>query len=140
MLKEFVIPGLRKVIKIAKEANVPFIKHCDGDLCPIMDLLVNEGIDCVNPIEPAAGMDIGEVKKKYGKRVSLWGNIYCSTLLTFKKPDDVIKATIDCSKKASYDGGHILSSSNTIHSAVPLENFLAMVNTAREYGKYPLNL
>ncbi len=138
MLSKFVIPGLRKVIKVVKDANIPFIKHCDGDLWPIMDLLVNEGIDCLNPIEPDAGMDIGEVKKMYGNRISLWGNIDCANLLTFKKPEDVINATKECIKKASYGGGHILSSSNTIHSAVPIENFMAMINTAREYGKYPM--
>ncbi len=139
-LKEFVIPGLRRTIKVAKESNIPFIKHCDGDLWPILDLLRDEGIDCLNPVEPAAGMDIGLVKQKYGKEVSLWGNIDCANLMTFGSPADVEKATIECIKKAAHVGGHILSSSNTIHSAVPVENYMAMINTTRKYGNYPLNL
>ena len=51
-----------------------------------LDILVDMGIDCLNPIEPAAGMNLGEVKRKYGKQISLWGNVDCAELLTFKKP------------------------------------------------------
>lgn len=116
------------------------VKHCDGNLYPILDLLVEQGIDCLNPIEPAAGMDIGKVKKLIGQKIALWGNIDCSHLLTFGTTEDVKKATIECIKAASPGGGHIISSSNTIHDSIPAENFIAMVQTARKYGKYPLNL
>jgi uroporphyrinogen decarboxylase len=138
LLEEFVLPGLQKAIKVAKDAGLPFVKHCDGDINSILDLLVEQGIDCLNPIEPAASMDLGMVKQKFGKKVALWGNVDCAQLLTFGTPDQVRDATIDCLKKAAPGGGYILSSSNTIHSAVPSDNFLAMVETTREYGSYPL--
>ena len=138
MLKEFVLPGLRKAVDMAHQKGVPFVKHCDGSIMPILDLLVEQGIDCLNPIEPAAGMDIGVVKKKIGDKVSLWGNIDCTHLLTFGTPEEVRKATIKCVKDAASNGGFILSSSNTIHEAVPPENYLMMVRTLREYGNYPL--
>ena len=83
-------------------------------------------------------MDIGRVKKLIGNRVALWGNIDCSHLLPFGTPDDVKKATIECIRAASPGGGHIISSSNTIHDSVPAENFVAMVEAAREYGNYPI--
>jgi uroporphyrinogen decarboxylase len=83
-------------------------------------------------------MDIGEVKKRYGDRVAVWGNIDCSHLLPFGKPEDVRHATIDCIRKTSLGGGHIISSSNTIHSAVPAKNFIEMVKTTREYAVYPI--
>ncbi len=138
--REFVLPGLRNVIKVAKDNNIPFIKHSDGNLWPILDLLVEEGIDAINPIEPAAGMDIGEVKKVYGDRVAIHGNIDCAHLLTFGKPKDVRNAVKDCIRKASSGGGHILASSNSIHAGVPPENFIAMVEAAREFGKYPIRV
>jgi len=139
-LKEFVMPGLKKAIKVAQDAGLPFVKHCDGGIYPILNLLVEQGIDCLNPIEPAAGMDIGEVKELIGDKVALWGNIDCSHLLSFGKPEDVEKATIECIRAASPGGGHIISSSNTIHELVPAKNFMAMVETTRKYGNYPLNL
>ncbi len=136
--KEFVLPGLQKVIKLAKDKNLPFLKHCDGNLWPILDLLVEEGIDAINPIEPTAGMDIGEVKRVYGDRIALIGNIDCTHLLTYGKPEEVRNAVKECISKASIGGGHILSSSNSIHAGVPPKNYIAMVKAAREFGKYPI--
>ncbi len=43
--KEFVLPGLRRVIEVVKENNKPFVKHCDGNIWPLLDLFVEEGID-----------------------------------------------------------------------------------------------
>ena len=138
--KEFILPGLRNVIKVAKDNNIPFAKHTDGNIWPILDLLVDEGIDAINPIEPAAGMDIGAVKEKYGNRIALIGNIDCSHLLTFGKPGEIREAVKECIRKASSGGGHILSSSNSIHAGVPPENFIAMVEAAREFGRYPIKV
>lgn len=137
---EFVLPGLQKVINTAKERNIPFIKHSDGYLWPILDKLVNAGIDALNPIEPAAGMDIGEVKEAYGDRIAVIGNIDCAHLLSFGTPEDVKNAVRECIRKASPGGGHIISSSNVIHSGIPPENYAAMIKAVKEYGCYPIQL
>ena len=134
--KEFFLPGLKRAIEVAHEAGVPFVKHCDGKIYSIIDMLIEADIDCLNPIEPAAGMELKKVKEQYGKKISLWGNVDCSELLTFKKPKDVRNAVKKCIQDAAPGGGYILASSNTIHSAVPAENFVAMVDACREYGKY----
>jgi uroporphyrinogen decarboxylase len=137
--REFVLPGLKEIGKVAKEGNVPFLKHADGNMWPLMDIMVYEAeIDGFHPSEPAAGMDIAEVKKKYGDRVAVIGNIDCSQLLTLGTPDEVRKATMECIRSTSPGGGHILSSSNSFHSDVPHENFIAMLETAREVGRYPI--
>ena len=47
-----------------------------------MDDIVETNIDGLNPMEPVAGMDIGEVKQKYGDRICLIGNIDCGNLLS----------------------------------------------------------
>lgn len=138
--KEFILPGLLQIIDVAKEKNIPVLKHSDGYLWPILDLLVNAGISALQAIEPAAGMDIGEVKRVYGELITVIGNVDCSQLLTFGSPKDVKQATMECIKKASIGGGHILSSSNVIHKGVPSKNFLTMIKTAREYGKYPIDI
>jgi uroporphyrinogen decarboxylase len=137
--KEFVLPGLKEIRKAAKDGNVPFLKHADGNMWPLMDIMVYEAeIDAFHPSEPAAGMDIAEVKKKYGNKIAVIGNIDCAHLLTLGTPEEVREATLECIKTTSPGGGHILSSSNSIHSDVPPENFLAMLETAREFGKYPI--
>ena len=138
--KEFVLPGLQKVVDVAKDQNIPFIKHFDGFVWPILDMVIETGIDAINPIEPSAGMDIGEVKRVYGDRVAIAGNIDCTTLLTFGTPDEVRESVKECIRVASPGGGHIITSSNTIHRGVKPENYFAMLEAVKEFGRYPINI
>ena len=133
-------PALKRVIGGFKELGLYVIKHTDGNLWPILDMIVDSGIDCLDPIDPQAGMDLAEVKAKYGQRVALKGNVDCAQTLTFGTPEDVIAETISALRKGAPSGGFILSSSNSIHSAVKPENYLAMLQTLERYGAYPLAL
>jgi uroporphyrinogen decarboxylase len=65
--------------------------------------------------------------------------IDCGDLLTNGTPEQVSSAVKSCILAAAPDGGHILSSSNSIHSGVKPENFLAMVEATKKFGKYPIN-
>jgi len=138
--KEFVLPGLQRVVDVARDHKMPFIKHMDGDVWAILDMVIETGIDAINPIEPAAGMDIGEVKRIYGDKVAIVGNIDCATLLTFGTPGDVRQAVKECIHVASPGGGHIISSSNMIHRGVKPENYVAMLKAAKEFGRYPIRV
>jgi len=53
-----VLPYLKRCVGVAKRLSVPFVKHTDGNVWRILDLLVEAGIDALHPIEPAAGMKI----------------------------------------------------------------------------------
>jgi uroporphyrinogen decarboxylase len=134
--REFFYPGLCRVMQGYKELGLYVIKHTDGNLWPIIDMIIDSGIDCLDPIDPQAGMDLGEVKAKYGQRVALKGNVDCAHLMTFGTPDEVIEATKEVLRKGMPGGGFILSSSNSIHSAVKPENYLAMLQALRDYGRY----
>jgi uroporphyrinogen decarboxylase len=134
--REFFFPGLCRVMSGYKELGLYTIKHTDGNLWPILDMIVDSGIDCLDPIDPQAGMDLGEVKAKYGQRVALKGNVDCAQLMTFGTPEEVVAATKEALRKGMPGGGFILSSSNSIHSAVKPENYAAMLQTLREFGKY----
>lgn len=105
-----------------------------------MDLLLETEIDGLHPIDPMAGMDLGEVKKKYGDRLCLMGNINCGATLSWKSEEEVRKEVREAIKKAGYGGGYICLSSNSIHSGVKPQNYIAMVNAIREFGRYPLQL
>jgi len=134
--REFFYPGLCRVMQGYKELGLYVIKHTDGNLWKIIDMIIDSGIDCIDPIDPQAGMDLGEVKAKYGQRVALKGNVDCAQLLTFGAPSEVVEATKLALKQGMPGGGYILSSSNSIHSAVKPENYVAMMQTLREFGKY----
>ena len=135
--KEFIFPRLKKMVDVIHETGAYCIKHSDGNIMQILDLIIETEIDGINPIDPIAGMDIQKIKKMYGNIVCIVGNIDCGDLLTSGAQEQVVEAVKECISKASPGGGHILSSSNSIHSGVKPENFLAMVETAKNFGKYP---
>ncbi|MHC4477086.1 MAG: uroporphyrinogen decarboxylase family protein [Planctomycetota bacterium] len=137
---EFLLPGLKRVVSGFKELGLPVIKHTDGNIMPLIDMIVDCDIDCLDPIDPVAGLDIGGIKKMYGDRIALKGNVNCAQTLTFGSVHDVVEETKEVIRKAATGGGLILSSSNSIHSAVKPGNYLAMWNAIRMYGKYPIKL
>jgi uroporphyrinogen decarboxylase len=135
--RQLLCPSLHRVIRGFKEQGLFVIKHTDGNLWSIIDMIVDSGIDCLDPIDPLAGMDLAEVKAKYGHRIALKGNVDCAKTLTFGSVEDVVAETKEVLRKGAPGGGFILSSSNSIHSAVKPENYLAMLRTLQEYGQYP---
>jgi len=135
----FALPYLKEIVAAAHAGGVPFIKHTDGNLWPILDDLVDAGIDALDPLEPIANMDIGRVKKLYGQRIELAGNVDCGELLCHGSQDEVTDAVKETIAKASPGGGHILASSNSIHPAVKPENYKVMVQTGKEFGQYPID-
>jgi uroporphyrinogen decarboxylase len=136
--KEFILPGLKRCVDAAHAAGAYVIKHTDGNIMPIIDMIIDTGIDGLNPIEPAAGMDIGLLKQRYGHRVALIGNIDCGYLLSQAPVDEVRAVTRETIRVAAAGGGYCLSSSNSIHSSVKPENFMAMIETWRECRDYPI--
>ena len=137
--KEFVLPYLQEMVDVAKENGVPFIKHVDGNIWPIIDMMVDTGIDALDPLEPIAGMDIGRVKELYGDRIAVAGNVDCGELLSRGTPEEVVEAVKETIAKASPGGGHIFASSNSIHPAVNPENYKTMLEAGKRYGQYPLD-
>ena len=137
--RELFYPGLKRVMGGFKELGLKVIKHCDGNIWPILDMMIDSGFDCLDPIDPIAGMDIAEVKAKYGDRVAIKGNVDCSHILSFGTVEDVVRETVAAMKKGMPGGGYILSSGNSIHSAVKPENYMALLDTWKKYRDYPMS-
>jgi uroporphyrinogen decarboxylase len=138
--RELLYPGLKRVMGGFRELGLAIIKHTDGAIMPLLEMIVDSGIDCLDPIDPIAGMNIEKLKRDYGHRIALKGNVDCAHTLTFGSERDVVEQTKTVIRKAAAGGGLILSSSNSIHSSVKPGNYLAMWNTVRMYGKYPISM
>ncbi len=136
--QRFIMPNNRKIVQYTKSKGLPCFRHSDGNLWQVFDMLIDAGFDGVHPIDPVAGMDLGEVKTKYGDRICLIGNVDCSHLMTWGTTDEVREAVKKCIRQAGKGGGYICTTSNTVHSATKPENYMTMVEAIREYGKYPL--
>lgn len=138
MYDEFIRPRLARIVQAVHDEGAFVVKHSDGNLWPILDLMVSTGIDGINPLEPVAGMDIGEVKRKYGRRVCLLGNIDCGELLSRGTLEEVARTVRETIRLGAPGGGYIMTSSNTIHSAVKPENYRMMIEETRRSGVYPI--
>ena len=136
--REVVFPNLRRQVEEAHRLGVKFIKHSDGNLNPLLPDLA-EIVDGLHSLDPTSGMDIGATKSKYGDKLILIGNVAVDNLCR-KTTTEVVQETKDCLKQAAPGGGYILSSSNSWYVDAKLDNCLAMVETARKYGRYPIQL
>jgi len=139
-LRRTFIKSLRKCIEPLKNAGIKVVFHSDGNIMEILDDLIDAGIDGLNPIEPLAGMDIGYLKKHYGKDLVLVGNVDCSQVLPLGRVDDVVAATKACLRDAGHGGGLFIGSSSEIVPSTPVDNILAFYEACRTYGTYPLKV
>ncbi len=137
---KFVLPSFKALAQEIKKRGVYVMKHSDGNCWSLLDSIIEAGVDCFHPVDPMADMDIGEVKQKYGDRLCLMGNINNASTLPFGTVEDVRQETKEVIRKAGVGGGLIAASSCSINSDAKPENYVEMVRTIREYGKYPLDI
>lgn len=138
MFEDIFVGPLNRVMGAYKEMGLMVIKHTDGNIMPLIDYFINSGIDCLDPIDPIAGMNLEYIKKTFGDRICIKGNVDCANTLVFGTPEETIEETKNCIRIAAPGGGYILSSSNSIHSSVKPENYLAMLDAVKKYGTYPI--
>jgi uroporphyrinogen decarboxylase len=134
--EKFIFPNLAKLARAVNKMGAKLLVHSDGDLNPILDGLVGSGIDALHSIDPSSNMDIHNVKEKYGDKICIFGNVDCAWTLTRGTVQQVIDETKLAIENAAPGGGYVLSSSNVIHAAVPLENAMAMIEVGHRHGKY----
>ena len=108
----------------------------------ILDIMIDFcGIDGLQPLEPTGDekMTLGWLKKNYGNKITLCGNIDCGKLVTWTEQEieEEVKKAI---RIAAPGGGYIISSSNSLHGGIPAENALAYTRAVHKWGKYPISV
>ncbi len=125
--ERFVLPWLRRGVRAVHDAGGLCVKHTDGEVSGILDLIVDTGVDAIGPLEPAAGMDLLDVRRSF-ENVALVGNVDVD-LLSRGTTSEVAAVTAELVR--GLGRGHVLSSGNTIASSVKPENFLSMIESGR---------
>ncbi|MCX5818625.1 MAG: cobalamin-dependent protein [Deltaproteobacteria bacterium] len=138
-LRKYVFPWYKKMGKICREKGIGFIFHSDGDCTEAMDDLIDCGFHGFNPIQPNA-MNIVEVKKKWGKKLCLIGNLNLDSTLTLGTPEDVRAEVYERIRTIAPGGGYMVASSNSITDYVPVANMRALLDATYEFGQYPIRL
>lgn len=134
--RQFLLPGLKSVVQAIHAAGAPAIKHTDGNIWPILDDILSTGVDCIDPLDPLGNMSVAAVKEKYGTSVCIKGNVNIGGALSLGTPDEVCLETLACIQAGKPGGAYILSTSNSIMSCILPANYVAMLETLRQYGSY----
>lgn len=131
IIQNFIKPYYRKIWDmLACNGAKIFDVDSDGNLNPIIDDLLDCGVTLLHPMEPAAGMDIVELRKKYGKRLALTGGIDKHILRSSK---DAIRNELEYKMQPlMQEGGTVFGLDHRITNGTPVENYRYYVNTGRE--------
>ena len=129
-LKKSFIPGYSRFCDGVHKKGFKVLFHSDGNLMEILDDLVDAGIDLLHPLEPLAGMDPGEIHRRYPDLLLL-GTIDVSQLLPFGTEGE-IRDQVNRNIEAA-EGRIMIGSSTEVHNVVPLKNYLALHETALNY-------
>jgi uroporphyrinogen decarboxylase len=134
MLRQHILPWYRQVAARCHEAGRLFFLHSDGDLTTLMDDLIDLGVDALHPIDPTA-MDIVAVKRRWGDRLCLFGNVDLE-LLRSGSAAEVRARVSELLRLVAPGGGYGLGSGNSVPAWARLENYNAMRTTVLEPGRY----
>ena len=139
IFRELSLPIVKMVTKLCKQAGIPSHVHSCGPETALIKMCVEEtDLTVIDPLEipPMGDCDLKELKRLYGDRIVLKGNLHTTEVMLRGSVKDVI----DASKKAIDDGAKggrfILSTGDQGGRDTPDENIFAMIETAKTYGKY----
>lgn len=126
-------PFHQRAIDWAHAKGIKAHLHSCGDVRPFVPVLVEMGLDALNPLEVKAGMDALALKREFGKDLVLHGGI---NAVLWDQPDAIQAEMRRLIPELKRDGGYIFSSDHSVPSAVSLEDFRRITDLAKELGRY----
>jgi uroporphyrinogen decarboxylase len=141
LFREFFKPRYDRLFSHLKRINpnIMFAFHTDGNNIPILQDFIDIGVNILNPVQPKS-MDPGELKKTFGDKLTFWGTIDNQETMPFGTVEDVINETKLRLRTVAPGGGLILGPAHNVQLQAPIENIMAFYDTAKTYGKYPINV
>ncbi len=114
--------------------KAPVFLHTDGDIREVLGNIVKCGFDGLHSLQPSAGMDIVQVKRDFGNRLCLMGNMDLNHLMPYGAPEEVSRQAKWLCETIGGNGGFILATCNVLTGAIPLENVYAMYGVSPPDG------
>jgi uroporphyrinogen decarboxylase len=141
IFRELALPIVKKVTALCKEAGIPSHIHSCGPETELVKIAAEEtDLSIIDPLEipPMGDCNLAELKKLYGHKLVLKGNLHTTEVMLRGSADDVRRASMQAIDDAAEGGRFILSSGDQCGRDTPDENIFAMIETAKTYGRYPL--
>ncbi len=86
----FFKPRMAEIIQAARaiKPDLCVLYHSDGTIEPILDDLIEIGVNALNPVQPEH-MDAQTLRRRYGSRLALWGTVGRQTTFSFGSPEEI---------------------------------------------------
>ena len=131
-------PWVKAIAHYAHANGLNVIYHGCGNVNAIFEDFVEAGIDAYNPLEVKAGMDMLDLRRRFGHRIAFCGN---SDIQVWETGDRAaIRREVLRKLNAARGGGFIFQSDHSVSSSVSGQTYDYIVNLVREHGQYPLQL
>jgi hypothetical protein len=135
--REWDLPVLRAFCEVASEYGRPTHWHQHGMVSAILPDFADSGLTILCPLErpPGGDVDLARVKRLYGERLCLKGNVETNLLLN-GTPEQVRAQVRECIEAAAWGGGYILGTGDQVARDTPFANLWALIEAGLEYGRY----
>ena len=131
-------PGVKAIVDVCHDNGLPVIYHGCGNVKRILEDYIETGIDAYNPLEAKAGLDVVELRRKYGHRLGFCGNMSVQDWANAEY--DELKKIVLTKLNAAKGGGLIFQSDHSVPGNISGQRYDYVVKLVREHGIYPLEL
>lgn len=136
-IRKYFLPRMKKMMQLAHQAGAYVITHSDGAIRDIIPDLIDCGMDVLDPVQwRCKGMDRASLKRDFGDRICFHGAMDNQFTMPFGSVDDVRKEVIENIKIFGENSGYFLGPCHNLQAITPVENIVAMYETAYEEGWY----
>ena len=130
-VREFIAPYYRQIWDLLCDRGARlFDQDSDGDMKPVIDAFLEAGVNCMHPMEPAAGMDIVKLREKYGTQLAFYGGID-KHVIRRSKAEIVAELEYKIPPMVR-TGGNVLALDHRIPNGTSLENYKFYLDKAWE--------
>jgi uroporphyrinogen-III decarboxylase len=121
-----------RVQNLHKKFGAKVLKHCCGNITPLLDFFIEIGYDAYQSIQATAGMDICQLKKSHGDKITLWGGVSLEHVIsgTPQQVREDVRHAMACAKPG---GRFILGTSHSVAVGSNYDNYMTMLD---EYYKF----
>jgi uroporphyrinogen decarboxylase len=133
--RRFLKPRWARLFAATHAAGKIAMCHSCGSVAAIVPDLIEIGLDVLESCQPEAdGMNPGDLKRRFGKRIAFWGGLGTQSLIPFGKPDQIRTEVRRLAREMSRGGGYIMAPAKPLQPETPTANAAAVFEALAEAG------
>ena len=139
IFRQLALPAVKRAIELARAHGFMTHVHSCGPETELVRIMAEEtDLTVIDPLEipPMGDCNLADLKRRFGHKLTLKGNLHTTEVLLRGTPADVTRAACQAMRDAGEGGRFILSTGDQCGRDTPDENLRAMIDTARSYGRY----